>query len=156
MEAQQQARLAFGDVSQVRATLHDLNERHARVSARAKWLSDLSGDLKLGYRLLLRCPLFALGVIVTLSLGIAASTTIYSLVHGVLLRPLPYPDAERMVVLWEHNLPRARTENEVSAANLEAWQMVAARRQPRARFSHSSPPCSRILICTVTLLINRW
>ena len=121
-EARREAELAFGDVARVRSTLRDLNDRHARVRARSQWLSDLRNDLRLGFRLLGRRPLFAIAVIATLALGIGASTTIYGLVHGVLLRQLPYPEDDRLVVLWEHNMPRARAENVVSASNFEAWR----------------------------------
>jgi predicted permease len=102
-----------------------MSDRRARVTKRTQWLRDLRSDVKLGYRQLARRRLYATMVIATLALGIAASTTIYSLVHGVLLRPLPYPESDRLVVLWEHNVPRARTENVVSAGNFEAWQTRA-------------------------------
>jgi putative ABC transport system permease protein len=121
-DARAQAMRAFGDVSQVQTKLQHMNDRYARSSRRLQWLGDLRSDLRLGVRLLARRPLFAVAVVVTLALGIAASTTIYSLVHGVLLRPLSYPDGNRLVVLWERNVPRARTENVVSSANFEAWR----------------------------------
>jgi predicted permease len=58
-------------------------------------------DLRLGLRSLRRSPAFAVLAIVTLALGIGATTAIFSVVYGLLLRPLPYPNADRMAVLWE-------------------------------------------------------
>jgi putative ABC transport system permease protein len=121
-EARRQASVAFGDIARVREELRNMSDRRARAAKRTQWLRDLRLDLKLGYRLLARRRLFAAVVVATLALGIAASVTIYSLVHGVLLRPLPYPEGDRLVVLWEHNVPRANTENVVSADNFEAWR----------------------------------
>jgi putative ABC transport system permease protein len=124
-EARKEAARAFGDVTQIREELRLMNEQYARRTQRGLWLSDAASDLRLGYRWLVRRPWFALGVVLTLALGSAASTTIYGLVHGVLLRPLPYPEGERLVVLWEHNVPRGRTENVVSSSNFEAWRTRA-------------------------------
>ena len=56
-------------------------------------------DLRLAIRSLVRAPGFALAAIATLALGIGATTTLFTVVYGVLLRPLPYPDAGRLVVV---------------------------------------------------------
>jgi len=56
-------------------------------------------DVRFALRTFLRNPSFTVVVVVTMALGIGASTTIFSVVNGVLLRPLPYPDADRLVVL---------------------------------------------------------
>src|ERR1700756_5452596 len=59
-------------------------------------------NLRLALRQLRRTPGFALTVILTLALGIGATTAIFSLVEGVLLRPLPFEDADRLVLLGDH------------------------------------------------------
>ncbi len=58
-------------------------------------------DVRLGWRSLRRSPGYAALAMLTLALGIGATTAIFSVVYGLLLRPLPYPNAERMAVLWE-------------------------------------------------------
>src|SRR5687768_11887612 len=58
-------------------------------------------DVRLGARKLGRTPGFTLAAAATLALGIGANTAIFSLVDAVLLRPLPFPDAGRLVLLWE-------------------------------------------------------
>jgi predicted permease len=60
-------------------------------------LHDVAQDLRLAFRALARSPAFSLAVLVTLALGIGASTAIFSVIYGVLLRPLPYPQGERLV-----------------------------------------------------------
>src|SRR5688572_15609642 len=65
---------------------------------RREWLGTLGQDARFGLRQLRANPLLSLVAIVTLALGIGANTAIFSVVNGVLLRPLPYRDAERLVV----------------------------------------------------------
>jgi putative ABC transport system permease protein len=60
-------------------------------------------DIRQGTRSLMRTPSFTVAAVLTLALGIGANTAIFSAVHGVLLRPLPYPDAERLAVVWITN-----------------------------------------------------
>jgi putative ABC transport system permease protein len=57
-------------------------------------------DARIALRSLLRAPSFMIAAVLTLALGIGANTAIFSAVHGVLLRPLPFPDAERLVAVW--------------------------------------------------------
>ncbi len=63
----------------------------------------LASDLRFGVRMLRRRPGFAAAAIVTLGLGIGATTTLFSVVYGVLLAPLPYRAPDRLVQLWETN-----------------------------------------------------
>src|SRR5689334_9452727 len=64
-------------------------------------LTSILRDLRYGVRMLARTPGFTVVVIVTLAIGIGASTAIFSFVNGVLLRPLPYPQQDRLAVIWE-------------------------------------------------------
>jgi predicted permease len=82
-------------------------------------------DLKHGCRLLLKAPGFALSAIVVLALGIGANTAIFGIVNGVLLRPLPYAEPDRIVQLW-HTPPQKQfpgvSRFALSAANYLDWQ----------------------------------
>jgi putative ABC transport system permease protein len=82
------------------------------------WLS----DLRYGTRLLLRAPGFTFIAIATLAIGIGANTAIFSVVNTLLLQRLPYGEPERLVVVWEHNLPRDRKNNVVSPGNYLHWR----------------------------------
>lgn len=66
-----------------------------------RFLHDLGSDLRYAMRVLRRRPAFTAVVVFTLALGIGATTTIFSVVYGVLLRPLPYPDANRIMAVFE-------------------------------------------------------
>src|ERR1700720_2883936 len=66
-------------------------------------MNSLLKDLRYGVRVLTRKPGFTLIAVVTLGLGIGANTAIFSLVNGLLLRPLPYRDSGRLAIIWTHS-----------------------------------------------------
>lgn len=78
-------------------------------------------DIRHAGRSLRRTPTVTLLALAALALGIGATTAIFSLVNGVLIRPLPFADADRLAIVWEHNIPRNRPRNVVSPANYLAW-----------------------------------
>jgi putative ABC transport system permease protein len=91
-KARQAAMRSFGNVS--------LIQEDARGTWGWIWLEQFAQDLRFGGRSLRRSPGFATIAILTLALGIGANTAIFSVVNGVLLRPLPYPDADRLAIIW--------------------------------------------------------
>src|SRR5206468_3660803 len=95
-EAKRAAAIALGGATQTQ-------ELHRDVRSFV-WPDDLRRDLQYAARTLRRTPGFTSVVVLTLALGIGANTAIFSVVHAVLLRPLPYKDADHLVRVYE-NLP---------------------------------------------------
>ena len=93
-QATRAAKIELGGSDQVKEHVRDI-----RTGA---WLETLLQDLRFGVRMIARNPGFSALVILTLALGIGANTAIFSVVYGVLLRPLPYPHGEDLVVLHQY------------------------------------------------------
>lgn len=79
-------------------------------------------DLRYAARLLRKSPGFTLVVVVTLAIGIGANTAIFSSVEALLLRPLPFREPGRLVMVWEQNYKRGVDRNVVNPANFMAWR----------------------------------
>jgi predicted permease len=92
-EARREAILRFGNTGMVHESVAD---EDIFLS-----LNSICSDVVYAFRQLRRNPAFSLPAVLTLAIGIGASTAVFSLVQAFLLRPLPYPDASRLVVIWE-------------------------------------------------------
>lgn len=92
-EARRQALLRFGGIEGIKEA--------CREEKRGMWLETLWMDVRFGTRMLRKSPGFALVAMLTLALGIGANTAIFSIINGVLLRPLPFHDPEKLVALRE-------------------------------------------------------
>jgi putative ABC transport system permease protein len=79
-------------------------------------------DLRYGLRMLARSPGFTAVAVLTLALGIGANISIFALVNTVLLRPLPYKNADRLVTVWGYNHARGYTTDLVSPLDFRDWQ----------------------------------
>jgi putative ABC transport system permease protein len=112
--ARRQALVAFGGVERWK-------ESHRDVRG-ARWLEDLVGDVRFALRTLGRNPVLAGAAILTLALGIGANTAIFSAVNAVILRPLPFPHPERLVMLSEDNPEKSWRRAVVAPANYLDWK----------------------------------
>lgn len=113
-EAARRARAQFGN-----PTLQAERTRDADV---ARWAETLLRNLRYASRTLAKAPGFSLTVVVTLALGIGANTAIFSALDAVLLRPLPFPDAERLVRLTQRQEQSAQTM--IAPVRLEDWNRL--------------------------------
>ena len=77
-------------------------------------MTSLLRDARFGLRLLLRSPGFTLVAMLTLGLGIASTTAIFSAVYGLFFAPLPYREADRLVMVWQQQNGDRRSEVEAS------------------------------------------
>jgi hypothetical protein len=116
-EARRRARLKFG------------GEERFKEQARESWgvspLTDLGGDLRFAARQLLKNPAFSLLATLTLALGIGGTVALFSVVNGLLIRPLPLPDEDRAVTFWSDYNWRGEEFDLVKAVP-ESFESVAA------------------------------
>jgi predicted permease len=97
-------------------------KEEARDARGVRLAEDLAADAGYAARVLRRHPGFTAAAVLTFAMGIGVASAIFSVVYGVLLRPLPYGQPERLVVLWERNIPRNQDRNVVAVENFEAWR----------------------------------
>ncbi len=100
-EARSEAFRRFGDVNRLRTRTVRAASQRIRRRERMDFVRATVQDLKHGLRLMRRQPGFTAAAITTLGLGIGSVTVIFSVVYGVLLKPLPYPDADEIVQVWQ-------------------------------------------------------
>jgi predicted permease len=111
-DARRAARLRFGGVEQVKEAYRD--------KSRLGWIENLWQDLRYGVRMLVKNPGFTLIVVITLALGIGANAALFSVVNGVLINPLPFPQPEQLVAL-NQRLPNTGAGS-ISYPNFLDWQ----------------------------------
>jgi putative ABC transport system permease protein len=99
-------------------------------------------DLRYGARMLLKRPAFTLIAVVTLALGIGANTAIFSVINAVILRPLPYYEPERLVMLWGAN---ARTNEQQQPVSFDDFYDFQRQAQTFSGLAAASPQWSFVL-----------
>jgi predicted permease len=112
-EARRQALLKFGGLERVKESTRD--------EIRPALVEDSVRDIRHGFRVLRRAPGFTAAALLTLALGIGATSAIFSVVRTVMVAPLPYHEPDRIVAVWETNRG-GTSRNVIAPANFVAWR----------------------------------
>jgi predicted permease len=128
--ARRAAYVKFGGVEPTKERVRD--------EVRPAVIQDFWRDMRIGARRLFRAPAFAAVAILTLGLGTGAATAVFSVVNDVLLRPLPYPEPDRLVRLYQIDGNGRRSRN-VSGPNVDDWQVLTHGFASIARMSFWGP-----------------
>jgi predicted permease len=113
VEARRQAAMQLGGVEQLKEKVREAKAGY--------YLEGLFRDIRYGVRMLLKHKGFTAVAVIALALGIGANTAIFSLVNGVLLRPLPFPDAERIIYFEGKNPSSGITDSNISYLDFTDW-----------------------------------
>jgi putative ABC transport system permease protein len=140
-EAAREARKRFGNLQSVREQCRDFR--------RANFGETLAQDARFGLRMLRKNPGFATAAVLTLAIGIGANTAIFSVINGILFRPLPFPEPDRIVMLWGNSstlivgtqeLPAEALDLPEWRAQTRSFEQIAAFRPSQADISGEGEP----------------
>jgi len=141
-EAAAEARRRFGDLDRHRSECRGEARRRDRTLRRREGLADLVQDVAFALRQLVAHPGFSVPAVITLALGIGATTALFSAVYAVVLRPLPFPEPERLVWVWEVSAwsgeGGGQSIGDVSAGNFTDWKRTTRSFEALAAVQHSS------------------
>jgi predicted permease len=112
----------FGDMEDARRYLRRMDRETEAARRRRDYMGELKHDIGYALRKLRSAPSFTITALFTLALGIGANTAIFSVVHGVLMKPLPFPHPEQLVRIWSDNREAGLTHSAVSPVDLDDWR----------------------------------
>jgi len=121
-QAWAQARREFGDLDDARRYMRQIDRRTERSTRRRNLMWDVRHDIQYALRRLAASPGFAAASILTLALGIGANTAVFSIVHAVVLRPLPFPDPDRLYTVYSANRTADLLQASVSPVDVDDWR----------------------------------
>ncbi len=98
------------------------SKEECRELRKVNWIHDLAQDLRYGTRMLRKNPGFTIVAVLTLAVGIGGTTALFTVVHRVLLRPLPFPEPERLVSVFDANRQLGVEKTGVATGNLLEWR----------------------------------
>jgi putative ABC transport system permease protein len=154
-DARETAIRRFGNIERVNATCRAIGKARDNEMQRTEYLSELAHDIKFACRHLLKTPGFTIVAVLTLALGIGATSAIFSAVQAVVLRPLPFPNPDRILAIYESG--RVTTRGDLSAGNfvdgvesVSAFSTVSALQYSSFNLSGSDADAERTIGARVT------
>jgi len=123
--ARETALREFGDLQRITGACRDIGRQRERDMRIKEWLDSAAADVAFGWRSLRRAPGFAVVAVLTLALGIGATSAIFSVVSAVLLRALPYHEAQHIVHIGEHRRGDPQRATTTSTPNYEDWRRLS-------------------------------
>jgi putative ABC transport system permease protein len=115
-EARRRAILEFGGHEQVKEDLRDVY--------RIRIIESIYANLKSAFRFIRKSPTFSITVILTLALAIGANSAVFSAIDAILLKPLPFPDADQLMLVEQHNSKSAAVLTRVAPTRLDDWNRL--------------------------------
>lgn len=113
-QARRDVLMEMGGMEQLKEDVRDVRS--------GAWLEQLAQDLRFAFRMLRKAPGFTAVALLTLALGIGANTAIFSVIYGVLLQPLPYPEADRIANVWVYFSPQNNPRGHLCVADFLDWR----------------------------------
>ena len=120
--ARRRALTEFGDLEDARQYIRRVDTDIEHQRRRRDYMTELRQDIAYGLRTLRRAPTFTLTAILTIALGVGANTAIFSVVHGIVFKPLPFPQPAQLVRVWSANPGANSRQASVSAVDLDDWR----------------------------------
>jgi putative ABC transport system permease protein len=121
-EARREAERRFGPLSRYAEECRAIDTANRSERRRREWWSGVLQDLRLAVRSLVRAPGFALAGVLVLAVGIGLNGTVFSLLRGVVLKPLPYPGSDRLIKVYASNPKEGWPRFSVSPADFYDWE----------------------------------
>jgi len=121
-DARKRALMDFGDIEDARRYIRRVDNDIEHQRRRRDYVSELRQDLAYGLRTLRRAPTFTLTAILTIALGVGANTAIFSVVHGIVFKPLPFPQPQQLLRVWSANPGSGSRQAPVSPVDLDDWR----------------------------------
>jgi predicted permease len=112
----------FGDIEDARDYIRRIDQETETDRRRRDYMGELSQDIAYGLRTLRRAPTFTITAILTIALGVGANTAIFSVVHGIVFKPLPFANPEQLVRVWSANPGSGARQASVSPVDLDDWR----------------------------------
>lgn len=136
--AREAARERFGDLPRIRRQAYRAERSRIQQQKRALYMDNLRQDLRFTFRQLWKRPAFSIIALAMLALGIGANTAIFSVVYSILLKPLPFPEPDRLVRVWESRLDRGWERASVAPGNFWDFQEMNRSFEAMGAFRWSS------------------